>query len=165
MEQDEKAVIFHPSLWLMIGTWVGKLSSHGSFSCSSRQEMPCLLLVFLIVRCAGNRLTPHDGVCLSISFVSIGNFTFFYGTFSIHCVAWETLTASPHVWMYRVSNVWWTTMTSCKVYVVIMCDCKTGTQKRIVLSPRLFTNATDMISGVFNTVSPVNNEETLSLCL
>ncbi|MPC24381.1 hypothetical protein E2C01_017462 [Portunus trituberculatus] len=34
--------------------------------------------------------------------------------------------------------------------------------KHIALSPRLFSRATEMISGVFKRVSPVNNAEILS---
>ena len=38
-------------------------------------------------------------------------------------------------------------------------------QKRYALSPRLFSKATEMISGVFKSASPVKDVEILSLCL
>ncbi|MPC70649.1 hypothetical protein E2C01_064904 [Portunus trituberculatus] len=38
-------------------------------------------------------------------------------------------------------------------------------QKRFALSPRLFSKATEMISGVFKSASPTNNVEILPLCL
>ena len=43
--------------------------------------------------------------------------------------------------------------------------CNLETQKHFSLSPRLFSKATEMISGDFNSVSSVNNLEILSLCL
>ncbi|MPC98085.1 hypothetical protein E2C01_093436 [Portunus trituberculatus] len=38
-------------------------------------------------------------------------------------------------------------------------------QKRFAFSPRVFSKATNVISGVFNSVSPVSNVEILSICL
>ncbi|MPD01224.1 hypothetical protein E2C01_096742 [Portunus trituberculatus] len=38
-------------------------------------------------------------------------------------------------------------------------------QKRFALSPRLFCKATEMISGVFKSVSPVGKLDILSICL
>ncbi|MPC35786.1 hypothetical protein E2C01_029221 [Portunus trituberculatus] len=42
---------------------------------------------------------------------------------------------------------------------------KIHTQKHFILSPCLFSKATEMTSEVFKSVSPVNNVEILSLCL
>ena len=44
-------------------------------------------------------------------------------------------------------------------------ESKTRIQKRLALTPRLFSKATEMVSGVFTSVSPFRNVEILSLCL
>ena len=46
-----------------------------------------------------------------------------------------------------------------------MREVKVHIQKRFALSPRLFSKATEMISGVFKSVSPVKNVEIVSLYL
>ncbi|MPC28096.1 hypothetical protein E2C01_021291 [Portunus trituberculatus] len=40
-----------------------------------------------------------------------------------------------------------------------------NTIKCFALSPRQFSKATEMIGGVFKSISPVNNEDILSFCL
>ena len=49
--------------------------------------------------------------------------------------------------------------------VNVMDENKSRIQKRFALSPRLFSKATEMISVISKSVSPVNNIETLSLYL